>query len=142
MFYFWDTDNYKTVDMTKYSEHVTLSGIKEMDYQQNPDSTLWCVLNNGKIAIMTRDVDEEVQAWCPLETEGSYESIAVIPSPDGEFDETWVVVKREINGVQKKYIEYFGNHVVEEDTIQTGLFYVDSGYIHDTFEQTIRGVHQ
>lgn len=135
-YYFWDQDNYKTIDMTKYSEHVTLSGIKEIDYQQNPDSVLWCVLNNGKIAIMTRDAEEEILAWCPVETEGEYESVAVIPSPEGEFDEVWVVVNRVINGVDKKYIEYFGNHVVEEETSQTSLFYVDSGQVYDAFEQT------
>ncbi len=49
--------------------------------------------------------------------------MTVIPNPDGESDQVWVVVER--NGV--KYIEYFNSSIVDSTTDQGSLFYVDSG---------------
>lgn len=136
LFYFWDLDNYKSVDMTILAEHITLSGIVDMDYQQNPDSWLWCVKENGDIAVFTRDTDQEIQAWSSVSTDGNYEAVAVIPEPDGEYDQAWTIVNRTIEGNTKRFIEYFDNHIVDENTLQYKCFYVDSGLTYDAYDLT------
>jgi hypothetical protein len=134
--YSFDVNSFQSVDMTEYSDHVTLSGIVDMHYQRNQDSLNWCVLENGKMAILSRQPEQDIQAWTPWETDGEVKSIRFIPNPNGESDRGFIIVERVIDGSTVKYIEYFDNHVVEDDTLQTKLYYVDSGFCVDTFDDT------
>lgn len=98
-----ESDSYGAPNLTTLAEHITESGVCEMSYQQEPDSILWAVLNNGKMAALTIDRDEGVTAWTPHTTDGFYESISVAPS--GDTDEIMVVVRREVAGQTVRYIE-------------------------------------
>ncbi|MFC4518608.1 hypothetical protein [Cupriavidus pinatubonensis] len=100
-----DTYQYKAPDLTVLAEHLTQAGIKEMAYQQEPRSVLWCVRNDGLLATLTLDRDEGVTAWTPLRTSGSFESTATIPNATG--NEVWVIVKRTLNGQDRRYVERF-----------------------------------
>lgn len=100
-----ESDTYNAPDLTVLAEHITQSGIKDMTYQQEPRSVLWCVRNDGKIATLTLDRDEGVTAWTPQETDGVYESVAAIPSANG--DEVWAIVQRLIGNTVKRYVERF-----------------------------------
>ncbi|WP_284459609.1 hypothetical protein [Cupriavidus campinensis] len=100
-----DTYNYKAPDLTVLAEHLTASGIKEMTFQQEPRSVIWCVRNDGLLANLTLDRDEGVTAWTPQVTDGIFESIASIPNATG--NEVWAIVRRTINGATKRYVERF-----------------------------------
>lgn len=117
-------DALQAVDMTLYSEHITGPGIVDMDYQQSPQNVLWCVRFDGQIATLTRQIEEQVIAWSRQKTDGLFESVAVMPSIDGTYDEVWFVVNRTINGVTKRYIEYLAAPTF---TTQADAFYVDCG---------------
>ena len=56
-------DQYQTQDMTLLAEHITDGGILEMAYQQEPDSILWCVRNDGTLLGFTYARAEEVVGW-------------------------------------------------------------------------------
>ena len=109
------TDTYSAPDLTILAEHITLSGITDMSYQQEPNSTLWCVRGDGKMATLTLDRDEGVTAWTPLSTDGVYEAVATIPNGTG--DETWVIVRRTINGAEKRYVERFDSSLYTDCAI-------------------------
>jgi hypothetical protein len=131
LFYFWDTDNYKSVDKTILSPHISGDGFIDMAYQQIPDTILWCVTTSGTIATLTREVDQEVQGWSRQVTDGYYEAIASIPSQTESYDEIWVVVRRTIGGSDKRYIERFKN--LEVPDRQDQCFYVHSGLTYDAY---------
>ena len=138
--YSFDTDSYTAPDLTIMAEHITSSGIKAMAHAQEPDNTLWCVLNNGKLACMTYRREENIVAWHEHTLGGSWidtsvspnitypygvvESIATLP---GELDEDdiYVVVKRTINGATKRFVERF--NFFDFGTDVKDAFYVDSG---------------
>jgi|7_EtaG_2_1085326.scaffolds.fasta_scaffold00940_7 hypothetical protein len=61
--YNFDTDGYQAPDMTILSEHITESGITQMDYQQEPYSVVWCVRTDGVLAGLTYNRLEQVVAW-------------------------------------------------------------------------------
>jgi len=134
LFYFSDLDTYKSVDKTIFSPHISGDGIISMAYQQNPESVLWCVTTGGTISTLTREIDQEVQAWSRQTTDGSYEAIACIPSQNGPYDEIWVVVNRTINGATKRYVEVFGD-IEPADSIDD-MFYVHSGLDYNAYELT------
>lgn len=115
MAYRIDTDTYAAPDLTVLAEHITVGGVTEMAYQQEPRSTLWCVRGNGKLAVLTLDRDEGVTAWAPQETDGVYESVASIPNADG--DEVWCIVRRTVGGAQVRYVERFDATVFTDSAI-------------------------
>ena len=61
--YNFDTDGYQAPDMTILSEHISDSGITQMDYQQEPYSVVWCVRTDGVLAGMTYNRLQNVVAW-------------------------------------------------------------------------------
>lgn len=134
LFYFWDLNSYKSVDRTILAPHIAGDGFIAIDYQQNPDTVLWAVCSQGTIATMTREVDQEVQGWTRLITDGYYESLVSIPSYSGDYDEIWVIVKRNINGTDRRYVERFKSQIIPDR--QDKCFYVHSGLSYDAFERT------
>jgi len=103
---------------------VATSGIVDMSYQQEPIPILWAVRSDGVLLGFVCDVTEKVFAWFRVVTDGLFESVAVI-SQDGEEDQVWVVVNRTIEGVTKRYVEYFMPHEFYSDIKQ--CFFVHSG---------------
>ena len=61
--YNFDTDGYVAPDLTILNDIVTKSGINEMAYQQEPDSILWCVRDDGVFVGLTYQRSENVVAW-------------------------------------------------------------------------------
>ena len=127
--YNFDIDSHIALDMTLLSEHISESGFIVNDFQQSPHPILWCVRNDGEIATMTRQSDQEVIAWSrqvaanTLAGASSYESVAAIPK--GEEDQVWISVKREVNSVVRRFIEYFSP--INFGTDVQDAFFVDSG---------------
>lgn len=100
-----DIDGFDSPDRTVFSEHITASGIVDMAFQGEPDVLLSCVRADGQMAVATYDSEQEVNAWVRWITDGLVESVARIPTATSE--QTWVIVKRTINGSTKRFVEYF-----------------------------------
>lgn len=108
-------------DLMLLSNHIAAAGIVDFDWAQDPDHTLWAVLSDGDMVTGTYYPPESVMAWCRQETQGEYESLAVIPH--GGRDQVWTAVRREINGQEKRYIEFFEGEFTNLDD----AFFVDCG---------------
>lgn len=144
LFLVWQLNSYKSVDKTILSPHISgtspralttvNTGFISMCYQQNPDTILWACCSDGTLATLTREIDQEVQGWSRQTTQGFYESIASIPSQDGPHDEVWVVVRRNINGTDARYIERFKSQIVPDRQDQS--FYVHCGLTYDAYAAT------
>lgn len=110
MAYTIEKDRYVAPDLTLLSEHVTESGIVQMAFARQPDPTLMLVRDDGQLAVLTYNREQNVTAWARWTTPGYFESItSVYGSP---VDEIWASVKRTINGQTVRNIERMA---VEED---------------------------
>lgn len=127
-----NSDKYKAADFTVDSDHITNGGIVSLEYQQIPLSSLWAVRSDGEIAKLTLETDQEVQAWSRYVTQGNFESVAVV-SDAQDNDEIYTIVKRTIDGVDKRYVE------VQEPNYNVdnlNSFYVDSGLTYNGTQST------
>ena len=130
--YSFDFDSYVAPDMTILAENITESGIKELSYQQEPESILWGVREDGKLVGLTYQRAEDVVGWHIHEIGGSFgsdsfghvENLATIPG-DADEDDLYMVVKRNINGSTRRYVEYLQNY--DYGTNIADAFFVDSG---------------
>lgn len=106
-------DAYKAVDVSIFSEHLLSSPIKEMCLQKNPDSIIYLMREDGKVVMLTLEQDQSVQAWSLLEELGAkVESIQTIPSYDGNFDEVYMVMNRNILETSLSYTTSNPNIIV------------------------------
>jgi len=126
-----NTGGYSAPDMTILAEHITNGGIDHMAFQQEPDSVVWCVRNDGTLLGMTYRREEEVVAWHKHVIGGTFnsgqavvESVATLPTDTGE-DSLYMIVKRTINSTTKRYIEKMKLFDFGANT--TTAFFVDSG---------------
>ena len=129
--YNFDSDGYVAPDLTILNDTVTKSGINEMSYQQEPDSIIWCVRDDGQLVGLTYQRSENVVAWHRHIFGGVFgsgdavcESVASISGTLTE-DEVWVIIKRTINGATKRYIECFSDFDFDE-TSATDFKFLDS----------------
>lgn len=136
--YQFETDGFVSPDLTLLAEHITQTGIVEVEYQQEPDSIVWCVLTDGSLAALTYQREQKVVGWHKHIIGGSsdaagtasvVESIAVIPG--AEDDEVWVSVKRYVNGGEVRYIELL-KEGLDATASEEDAFFVDSGLTLDT----------
>jgi hypothetical protein len=102
-----------------------------MAYQQELESTLWCVRSDGALPTMTYQPDQQVVGWAQQTLGGSFaggnavaESVAVIPG--ASRDEAWLICKRTIGGATRRYIE-FVETMFERGDAPEEAFYVDCG---------------
>ena len=102
-----------------------------MSYQQEPDSIIWCVRDDGQLVGLTYQRSENVVAWHRHIFGGVFgsgdavcESVASISGTLTE-DEVWVIIKRTINGATKRYIECFSDFDFDE-TSATDFKFLDS----------------
>lgn len=133
--YAFTSDAYYAPDLTALSEHITFSGIAEMVYQQEPFGVLWARLGNGSMIGLTYERDQQaLRAGWHRHTLGgtnvAIESMAVIPEPNGTFDDLWLIVKRTINGATKRYVEYV-SPIFDKETDLEDAFFVDCGIVYD-----------
>lgn len=123
-----NSDGYIARDLTTLASHITQSGIKEMALQQEPVPVVWCVLQNGGLVGLTYEAEQAVEAWHSHDLSGGFvESAVTLPSENGSHDELYLLVRRVINGTERKYIEVMekGIGVEEENTKEN--FFVDCG---------------
>lgn len=135
-------NGYKSSDLTVLSEHITYGGLVDICYQQEPHSIVWCVRSDGELLGFTFNREQDVLGWHrhPLGGDGIVECVETIPSPFGDQDDLWMIVRRTINGQTKRYIEYLWPDFVDNNDIEDA-FCVDCGLTYDsTPVSTISGL--
>lgn len=123
---------YKAQDISIRSDHITESGIKRFDYQQNPISTIWALREDGQVAKFVYESDQEVNCWTRFKTNGIVEDIAIIPSTK-EYDEVYLLIKRTINGTTKRFIEVLEPNFSYNDL---NYIYLDSSLTYNGTQNT------
>ena len=102
------SDVYVAPDLLLLAEHLTEgTTIVDLAYQREPRSTIWALRSDGVLLACSYRREENVVAWSRHTTCGTFESVAVIPHPDGDRDQVWVTAKRTIAGATKRFVEYF-----------------------------------
>ncbi|WP_019646199.1 hypothetical protein [Novispirillum itersonii] len=121
--YDYTSDSFTGNDLSVLANHL-FSGhtLTDWAYAQTPYSIIWAVREDGTLLGLTYMKEQKVWAWHRHDTDGLFESVATIP--EGNEDGVYVVVRRTVNGVTRRYIERFATRVIT--TVQD-CFCVDSG---------------
>lgn len=116
-------DSFVGKDLTILARHLFQDReIKAWAYSQAPYSIVWVVMDDGSLRSLTYLKEHDVWGWTRHETDGVFEDVAVIA--EGHEDVPYFIVRREVQGVQKRYVERLHTR---EFTHVKDAFFVDSG---------------
>lgn len=138
------SNQFQSVDQSVLAEHIPKIGMTQLAFQQEPYSLIWGVRSDGLLTCMTYSREQYPDAphggWHrhPIGGAGIVESISVSPAPDSSRDELWMIVRRTINGVTRRYIEYMEWERRPNDN-PLDQFYVDAGLTLDNTALLITG---
>jgi hypothetical protein len=125
--YSWQASGFVTGDLSLRAAHLFDSrDITDMCYSKSPQPLLWFVSNNGYLLGLTYVPEQQVAAWHWHDTDGTYESCTAVA--EGNEDALYVIVKRTINSVTKRYVERFETRQI---TDLEDCFFVDCGLSYD-----------
>jgi hypothetical protein len=137
--YSYDVDGYAGNDLSILANHL-LKGktILDWGYQQTPDSIIWAVRDDGELIGLTYYKEHEVWGWHRHDTDGNFESVAVL-NESKNYDATYFVVAREIDGVEMRYIEKMRERLpvnlgLNREYVEASAddsFFVDCGLSYD-----------
>lgn len=124
-------ENVKLQELTLFSKRILDAGAYGLAYQRDPHRLVWIRKGDGTLSCVTFRPDQDVVGWARRTmTNGFIEDISAIPSPDASRSEVWMVVRRTINGVTRRYVEvmqpFFTALNVDAPTAESAWF-VDSG---------------
>jgi len=129
----FSVNGYVALNKTAFAEHVTKGAVNYFSFAKEPESIVWSTCADGALIGMSFEREHQLLAWHTHVLGGSYsggdpviDCIATIPSPDADRDETYVSVKRTINGQTKYYLEYSSAHWDESTDALADMTYSDS----------------
>lgn len=105
-----DGSRYRSTDITRLNPAAYEAGIVRMIVQQQPDTRLYTVLDDGTMSVLTYEPDDKVAAITTISIDGGLiEDVCVIP--DTDQDDVYLVVNR--SGA--RYIERFAKELEQQD---------------------------
>jgi hypothetical protein len=136
-----EESGYVAPDLTIWHPDLCASGIVRMVRMRNPHQMLAAVLGNGQLAILHLDTYAQIMGWTRVSLNAKVIDACVLVDDKG-FDVLYVLVRRNVNGAQKLYLEafsdwtdfnnqqYLSSHVVQINTgtptnVITGLEHLE-----------------
>lgn len=118
-----DAGGFITNDLSLRATHL-FDGFQIVDSAQTkaPYPMLWFTSTSGLLLGLTYIPEQQIAAWHSHDTDGLYESVAVVA--EGEEDAQYFVVQRTINGAQRRYVERRASRRFAE---LADAFFVDCG---------------
>lgn len=125
--YSWQASGFVTGDLSIRAAHLFDDlDITDMCYSKAPQPILWFVSSNGNLLGLTYMPEQQIGAWHQHDTDGLFESTTAVA--EGSEDRVYVIVKRTIGGVTKRYVERMASRQI---TTLDRCFFVDCGLTYD-----------
>ena len=125
--YSFADDKFIGKDLTALARHLFRGrNVKSWAYANAPDSVVWVVMDDGALISLTYMKEHEVWGWTRHGTQGFFDCVVVIP--EGNEDVPYFIVRREVQGVTKRYVERMRSRVI--DAVEDSYF-VDCGLTYD-----------
>lgn len=89
-----EADGYTSTDASILAEHLFQAGVKEWVVQRGNCIHLWALMNDGSLAVLTTNPEQQVAAWQRASFPGrTVLGMATITHTGGSEDEVWFVLQ-------------------------------------------------
>lgn len=126
--YEFATDKFTGRDITVLARHLLdYNEIVDWGFAPSPYDLIWLVRDDGTALVLTYQKEQEVYAWTRATTLGDFKSVAVVR--EGDKDVPYFLVRRNINGTVKQFVERLDEREFED---LQDAFCVDAGLTLDS----------
>lgn len=102
--YTFEKDGFRGNNLSVFAPHFFANyEITHLAWCEVPSGVLHCLRNDGRIACLTWQQEQDVWGWSLLETDGVIESICSVP--ENGVDSLYAVVQRTIDGSTRRFVE-------------------------------------
>lgn len=123
-------------DLSLSADTAFTDQIRRLAWQDYPHGAVWISLMDGRALALSVQPEEKVQGLIPQQLGGEYinrgriehphvEAVQVLPSPDGARDDIYMIVRRTINGVSRRFKEVMWPYWTKGDDVRDA-WYLDS----------------
>lgn len=105
MTYVFEADGYRSPSMSLFSSHIGAPQFLQLEFAAEPHALAFARRGDGTVAALTYNREEDVVGWQVLDFNGFVECISVIPAEDGTQDALWLIVRRQVGGVTRRFVE-------------------------------------
>lgn len=137
--YDFTNDAFVGADLTILARHIfEKKQIRSWAYAQAPDSIVYVVFNDNTCATLTYLREHEVYAWTPLETDGLFRDVCVLPEDDR--DVPYFIVSRfsTIDNQYHHFIEKLADRGdITNDTYGSQGVFLDSALTYVGADATV-----
>jgi hypothetical protein len=134
--YSFADDSYVAPDLTQLAKHIGEQKIRQVAYAREPYSSLYCLLDNGRLGVLSYNRYEKVVAWSQFTThtqlaagmtEDEIVSVCSVPMSSSWSDGEWVylAVRRVVN---LSYVTYIERFAVNEQAYTSSNPYISTSY--------------
>lgn len=146
--YNFESNGYQVNNLNLFNEDINKEGIVEIAFLRNYDDLVYCLKANGEISCLNFDANQSILGWSRFTSaefdrrkgnqnkDGVVESITALRQIDGS-DLLVLCVRRYINGIVKRYLEYIPKVQVALDRTEyyTGNEAKDNAdYLYDLYQ--------
>lgn len=118
-------------ELSVTARHIFAQGVVATAWQRDPHRILWMALQDGSLASATFMPEQEIIAFARHpRTNFFLEDIGSIPGVASGVDEVYMLVRRTIAGVTRRYVEQLADYfepVDPNDPTAEGAWFVDCG---------------
>lgn len=131
----YSADGYQGTDLSIFASHL-FDGytIDAWAYQKMPHSVVWAARSDGALLALTYLREHQIWGWTRHDTAtGAGPSVVeqVCVVPEGTEDRVYLVVRRDIEGQTRRYIERLASRQVRDTDRLTDAHFVDAGLVYD-----------
>jgi hypothetical protein len=122
-------DGYQSPSMSLFASHLGASRYEQIVLASEPHNLAWIRRADGTLCSFVYNREEGVVGWYEHEVDGFVEHLSVIPSVTDEQDTLWLIVRRTVNSLTRRYIEKLRPFWESGVTLQDGRYADCGGYI-------------
>ena len=94
-----ESDGFTATDSSLLAEHLLRSGVREWCVQRGSNFYVWLLMNDGTVAVLTLNQEQNVTAWQRMNFPGrKVLQITTLPGLSGNEDEVWLVLQNAVSG--------------------------------------------
>jgi hypothetical protein len=103
--YNYQVDGYQSPSMSLFASHLGASRYEQIVLASEPHNLAWIRRADGTLCSFVYNREEGVVGWYEHDVNGFVEHLSVIPSVNDEQDSLWLIVRRTVNSLTRRYIE-------------------------------------
>lgn len=135
----FEVDGYKSNNVAIFSPHLLDShDITSWTYLEEPYSCIVASRDDGALLFFTWEQEQQVWGWSLCETNGFVEQVMAIS--EGGYDRLYAVIRRDINGIERKFHERMALPHTDDITLACHLD-CSVTQVYDPPRNVVSGLH-